>query len=98
MLRPEPRTPDRLHGAIHVRPIRRVDLAYQGALSPRRAHGDFQRAAPARMMLDDQELNVLDAPPVGGKHAPDVLADRRRVEDLGKPGDPRLAAGSRWHG
>src|SRR3989441_4678975 len=98
MLRPEPRTPDRLHGAIHVRPIRRVDLAYQGALSPRRPHGDFERAAAARMMLDDPELNVLDGPPVGGKHAPELLADRRRVEDLGKGGEPRIDDGCRWHG
>src|SRR3989442_10038287 len=38
------------------------------------------------------------APPVGGKHARELLCDRRRVEDLGKGGEPRIDDGSRWHG
>src|SRR5438093_7020007 len=41
---------------------------------------------------------ALPISPVGGKHAPELLADRRRVEDLGKGGEPRIDDGSRWHG
>src|SRR5438093_12198466 len=41
---------------------------------------------------------ALPISPVGGKHAPELLAARRRREDLGKGGEPRIDDGCRWHG